>query len=150
LVFGDNHGREAMIGHRDANWARGNSAVTNILLLSAVWVVGAVFADRNAPALGRILDQRGSVTRQIQLWNGTIALKHYYCIELSRTKCIRMTASTDIIFRISFYSALKGLLQHHKKNWHVLLKRVVSAPLHLDHVIRIRSAPSCRSGSPPP
>jgi len=29
------------------------------LLLSAVWVVGAVFADWNAPALGRILNQQG-------------------------------------------------------------------------------------------
>ena len=48
-----------MVGHRDANWDRGNSAVTDVLLLSNVWVVGAVFADRNAPALGEILNQQG-------------------------------------------------------------------------------------------
>jgi hypothetical protein len=55
----EDHGKEAMVGCRDANWAHGNSAVTNILLLSTVWVVGAVFANRNAPALGKILDQQG-------------------------------------------------------------------------------------------
>ncbi len=46
MCFGDDHGGEAVVGHRDANWARSNSAVTDFLLLSAVWVVGAVFADR--------------------------------------------------------------------------------------------------------
>ena len=57
----DDHGGEAVVGRRDAYWASGRSAVTNILLLSAVWVVvvGAVFADRNAPALGGILNQQG-------------------------------------------------------------------------------------------
>jgi hypothetical protein len=59
LFFGDDHGREAVVGRRDAYWARGGSAVTNSLLLSAVWVVGAVFANRNAPALGGILNQQG-------------------------------------------------------------------------------------------
>ncbi len=63
MFFDDDHGGEAMIGRRDANWARGNSTVTNILLLSAVWVVGAFFANQNALALGGILDQRGSVTQ---------------------------------------------------------------------------------------
>jgi hypothetical protein len=48
-----------MVGRRDAYWASGGSAVTNSLLLSAGWVVGAVFADRNAPALGGILNQHG-------------------------------------------------------------------------------------------
>ncbi len=50
-----------MIGRRDANWDSGNSAVTvtDVLLLSTVWVVGADFADRNAPALGGILNQQG-------------------------------------------------------------------------------------------
>jgi hypothetical protein len=54
-----------VVGHRDANWAHSNSAVTDFLLLSAVWVVGAVFADRNAPALGGIFNQQGlgSLTR---------------------------------------------------------------------------------------
>ncbi len=59
MLLGGDHGREAVVGRRDANWAHGNSAVMDILLLSAVWVVGAVFANRNAPALGRIFDQQG-------------------------------------------------------------------------------------------
>ncbi len=59
MFFGDDHGGEAVVGRRDAYWASGGSAVTNSLLLSAVWVVGAVFADRNAPALGGILNQQG-------------------------------------------------------------------------------------------
>ena len=60
LFFGGDHGGEAMVGHRDAYcWASGGSAVTNSLLLSAGWVVGAVVADRNAPTLGRILNQHG-------------------------------------------------------------------------------------------
>ncbi len=59
MFFGDDHGGEAVVGHRDANWARDNSAVTNVLLLSAVWVVGADFGNHNASALGGILDQQG-------------------------------------------------------------------------------------------
>ncbi len=59
MPLGDDHGVEAVVGCRDADWAHGNSAVTNILLLSAVWVVGAVFANRNALALGKILNQQG-------------------------------------------------------------------------------------------
>ncbi len=60
LFFGDDHGGEAVVGRRDAYWVSGgSSAVTNSLLLSAVWVVGAVFANRNAPALGGILNQQG-------------------------------------------------------------------------------------------
>jgi hypothetical protein len=49
LFWGEDPGGEAVIGCRDANWARGNSAITNILLLFAIWVVGDVFADRDAP-----------------------------------------------------------------------------------------------------
>ena len=59
LFLGDDHGGEAVVGRRDNYWASGRSAVTNSLLLSAVWVVGAVFADRNASALGEILNQQG-------------------------------------------------------------------------------------------
>jgi hypothetical protein len=59
VPLGDDHGGEAVVGCRDANWAHGKFAVTNILLLSAVWVVGAVFANWNAPALGGILNQQG-------------------------------------------------------------------------------------------
>jgi hypothetical protein len=60
LFFGNDHGGEAVLGRRDAYWASGGSAVTNSLLLSAVWVVGAVFADQNAPALDGILNQQGA------------------------------------------------------------------------------------------
>ena len=59
LFFGDDHGGEAVVGLRNAYWASGGSAVTNSLLLSTVWVVGAVFADQNAPAIGGILKQQG-------------------------------------------------------------------------------------------
>ena len=51
LCFCDDHGGVAVVGRRDANWARSNSTITKVLLLSAVWVVGAVFANWNAPAL---------------------------------------------------------------------------------------------------
>ena len=71
LFFGDNHGGEAVVGRRDAYWASGGSAVTNSLLLSAVWVVGAVFANRNASALGGILNQQGvdnSTRIQFKWW----------------------------------------------------------------------------------
>ena len=57
--FCDNHGGEAVVGQRDAYWASGGSAVTNSLLLSAVWVVGAVFADRIALVLGRTMQSAG-------------------------------------------------------------------------------------------
>ena len=60
LFFGDDHGGEAMVGCSDAYWASVGSAVTNSSLLSTDWVVGAVVADRNAPALGRILNQHGA------------------------------------------------------------------------------------------
>ena len=66
MFLGDDHGGEAVVGRKDANWARGNSAITDVLLLSAVWVLGAVFADRNAPALGGILNQQGVGSSTIQ------------------------------------------------------------------------------------
>ncbi len=59
LFFGDNNGGEAVVGRRDAYWARGNSAVTDVLLLSAVWVVGAVFVCRIALVLGRTMQLAG-------------------------------------------------------------------------------------------
>jgi len=62
LFFGDDHGGEALVGRRDAYWASGGSTITNSLLLSAVWEVVAVFADQNALALGRILNQQGVST----------------------------------------------------------------------------------------
>ena len=49
LFWGDDYGGEAVVDHRGANWAHGNPAITNILLLSAVWAAEAVFADQNAP-----------------------------------------------------------------------------------------------------
>ena len=59
MFFGDDHGREAVVGRKDAYWASGRSAITDILLLSAVWVVGAVFADRIALVLGRTMQLAG-------------------------------------------------------------------------------------------
>ncbi len=72
--FGDDHGGETVVGRRDAYWASGGSAVTNSLLLSAVWVVGAVFADRMA--LGGILNQQGvgnstSITSVGMVWKSS-------------------------------------------------------------------------------
>ncbi len=67
LFFGDDHGGEAVVGCRVAYWANGGSAVTDSLLLSAVWVVGAVFANSNAPALGGILNQQGVGNSTMQL-----------------------------------------------------------------------------------
>jgi hypothetical protein len=58
VLLGDDHGGKAVVGRRDADWAHGNSTVTNILLVSTVRVVGAVFANRNALALGGILNQQ--------------------------------------------------------------------------------------------
>ena len=79
LFFGDDHGGEAVVGRRDAYWASGGSAVTNSLLLSAVWVVGVVFADRNAPALGGILNQQGvsnSTIRQFMQHSTMLYVMH--------------------------------------------------------------------------
>ena len=43
LIFGDDHGEEAVVGRRDTNWASGGSAVTNSLLfVYCVRLVGAV------------------------------------------------------------------------------------------------------------
>ena len=53
LFFGDDHGKEAVVGRRDTNWASGGSAATNsLVIVCCVGVVGAV-ADRNSPALGK-------------------------------------------------------------------------------------------------
>ena len=49
----------AVIGCRDVNWAHGNSAVTNVLFLSTVWVVGAGFCQSEYSGLGGILNQQG-------------------------------------------------------------------------------------------
>ena len=76
MFFGDDHGGEAVVGRRDANWARGNSAVTDDLLLSAVWVVGAVFADRNAPALGGILNQQGVASSTSKMEHRLVIIRH--------------------------------------------------------------------------
>jgi hypothetical protein len=47
LFFCDDHGRDAVVGRRDAYWASGRSAVTYSLLLSVLWAVGTFGADRN-------------------------------------------------------------------------------------------------------
>ena len=78
MFFGDDHGEEAVVCRRDANWARGNSSVTDALLLSAVWVLGAVFADRNAPALGGILNQQGVGSSTIKILLVLVQIK--YCL----------------------------------------------------------------------
>jgi len=73
LFFGDDHGGKAVVGRRDAYWASGRSTVTDILFLSAVWVVGAVFADKNAPVLGGILNQQGVGNLTIRQFAGARA-----------------------------------------------------------------------------
>jgi hypothetical protein len=82
LFVCDDHGGEAVVGRRDAYWARGRSAVTNSLLLSAVGVVEAVFADRNASALGGILNQQGvgNLTGGRCYWYITTDISCYYRI----------------------------------------------------------------------
>jgi hypothetical protein len=47
VFWGDNHGREAVVGRRDADWASGHSAITSSLLLSVLWAVGTFGADWN-------------------------------------------------------------------------------------------------------
>ncbi len=59
LFFGDNHGEEAVIGRRDAYWASGGSTVTNSLLLSVLWAVGAFVANQIALVLGRTMQSAG-------------------------------------------------------------------------------------------
>jgi hypothetical protein len=45
VFWGDDHGREAVVGRRDANWASGCSTITSSLLLSVFWEVGTFGAD---------------------------------------------------------------------------------------------------------
>jgi hypothetical protein len=99
LFFGDDHGGEAVIGRRVANWARGNSAITNILLLSAVWAVGAVFANRNAQALGKILNQQGSVTQRL-----CVLYKHLVFTQ-NNYICTTVLWSQNLIVAISSLTA---------------------------------------------
>jgi hypothetical protein len=47
VFWGDNHGGEAVVGRRDADWASGRSTVTSSLLLSVLWAVGTFGADWN-------------------------------------------------------------------------------------------------------
>ena len=47
VFWGDDHGREAEVGRRDADWASGHSTVTSSLLLSVLWAVGTFGADWN-------------------------------------------------------------------------------------------------------
>jgi hypothetical protein len=96
-----------VVGRRDAYWASGGSAVTNSLLLSAVWVVGAVFADRNTPALGGILNQQGvgnstmwcivsnTILVKLELWESVIVFNNIFwsatnlCLRYASAKCGR-------------------------------------------------------------
>ncbi len=47
VFWGDDHGGEAVVGRRDADWASGRYAVTSSLLLSVLWAVGTFGADWN-------------------------------------------------------------------------------------------------------
>ena len=47
VFLGDNHGGEAVVGRRDADWASSHSIVTSSLLLSVFWAVGTFGADWN-------------------------------------------------------------------------------------------------------
>ncbi len=47
VFWGDDHGGEAVVGRRDADWASGRSAITSSLLLSVLWAVGTFCADQN-------------------------------------------------------------------------------------------------------
>jgi len=60
---GEGHGREAVVGLRDAYWASDRSAVTNSLLLSVLWAVGMFGADWNVQHWAYLNNQRVSVTR---------------------------------------------------------------------------------------
>ena len=63
--------------------------------------------------------------------------------------------ATSVIFRSSFYSrscraasaspTAEGLCQHHQETRHVLLERIMSASLHLDHA-NVRELPPQRLG----
>ena len=59
LFFGDDHGGEAVVGRRDAYWARGNSAVTSSWLLLVERAAGAFVANQIAPLLGRTMQLAG-------------------------------------------------------------------------------------------
>ena len=65
VLLGGKNGREALVGLSGTDRAHSNSAATNIVLLSAIWAVRAVFANWNTPALGKILDQHWSVTQPL-------------------------------------------------------------------------------------
>jgi hypothetical protein len=47
VFWGDDHGREAVVGRRDADWASSHSTITSSLLLSVLWAVGMFGADWN-------------------------------------------------------------------------------------------------------
>ncbi len=55
MLLGDDHGGEAPTGPP----ATPPLPISCYYPLVGVWVLGEVFADRNAPAIGRILDQQG-------------------------------------------------------------------------------------------
>ena len=77
---------------RDANWVRGNSTITDVLLPSTVWVVEAVFADQNALALGGILVQQGVGTFDPMVFNTT---HHYYHFSDWMQQSFSIPASLD-------------------------------------------------------
>ena len=59
MLFGDDYGREAMVGRRDAYWASGGSAVTSSWLLLVERTAGAFVANQIALVLGRTMQLTG-------------------------------------------------------------------------------------------
>lgn len=59
LFCGRHHGGEAVVGCRDADWARGNTAVTSSWLLLVERVAGAFVANQFALVLGRTMQSEG-------------------------------------------------------------------------------------------
>ena len=61
LFFGDDHGKEAVLGRRDAYWASGGSAVTSSWLLLVERTAGAFVANQIALVLGRTVGRVGRI-----------------------------------------------------------------------------------------
>ncbi len=59
VFWGDDHGVEAVVGLRDADWASGHSAITSSLLLSVLWAVGSLVLIGMTGTRRNFHDQRG-------------------------------------------------------------------------------------------
>ena len=67
MLLGDDHGGEALVGRRDADWAPGNSALANILLLSAGWGLGVGRGFCRPECSGNRQDSRSAGGRWLDL-----------------------------------------------------------------------------------